>query len=211
MLRHDVESVAGLRRIAELLELERSYGFRSAFFFVPEEYRLVDDLRQDIARAGCEVGIHGLRHDGSLYESRSRFHLQADRIKYYLRAWDVHGFASPSSHHRLNWLHETRHRNTTPSTFDTDPFEPQTDNLDTIFPMEIHDAKSGSTLVELPYTLPQDFTLFVLLGEENSEHLEKEGRLDRGKWWNRSGEYTPRLYAFPWKTDQKLLLSLQPL
>jgi hypothetical protein len=50
------------------------------------------------------------------------------------------------------------------STFDSDPFEPQPDGVGTIFPFWVQ--RNGSKgYVELPYTLPQDSTLFVLFKE----------------------------------------------
>ncbi|MFZ3377567.1 MAG: glycosyltransferase, partial [Chthoniobacterales bacterium] len=66
------------------------------------------------------------------------------------------------------------------STFDTDPFEPQPEGRDTIFPFWVpRPASLNSQLsslngsspgyVELPYTLPQDSTLFLLLRESTPE------------------------------------------
>lgn len=52
------------------------------------------------------------------------------------------------------------------STFDTDPFEPQSEGAGTIFPYWVCNGQSGHGFLELPYTLVQDFTLFVLLGEK---------------------------------------------
>ena len=87
---------------------------------------------------------------------------------------------------KLEWLHELDIQYDA-STFDTDPFEPQPEGYHTIFPLWIpradrssENSNSGnspsSTLngsrsgyVELPYTLPQDSTLFLLLREETPE------------------------------------------
>ncbi len=61
------------------------------------------------------------------------------------------------------------------STFDTDPFEPQPEGQHTIFPFWVpsptanHAPNSGSGYVELPYTLAQDSTLFLLLREKTPE------------------------------------------
>ncbi len=57
---------------------------------------------------------------------------------------------------------------TTASTFDTDPFEPQPEGMATIFPFWKEGAQ-GRGYVELPYTLPQDSTLFLLFGEANPD------------------------------------------
>ena len=50
----------------------------------------------------------------------------------------------------------------TASTFDTDPIEPQPDGVRTIFPFLV-ERPDGSSYVELPYTLAQDSTLFLVL------------------------------------------------
>jgi hypothetical protein len=69
--------------------------------------------------------------------------------------------------HRLAWLHKLKIEYDC-STFDTDPFEPEPDGFRTIFPFWVP-GQDGTGFVELPYTLPQDFTLFVVLREPNIE------------------------------------------
>ena len=54
------------------------------------------------------------------------------------------------------------------STFDTDPFEPQPQGANTIFPFWVP-GPNGGGYVELPYTLAQDSTLFVILREQSPE------------------------------------------
>jgi hypothetical protein len=65
--------------------------------------------------------------------------------------------------HKLDWLHGLDIEYDA-STFDTDPFEPQPDGYSTIFPFWVP-KPDGAGYVELPYTLPQDSTLFLLFGE----------------------------------------------
>ena len=68
-------------------------------------------------------------------------------------------------YHNFDWLHGLD-ISYDASSFDTDPFEPQSDGLRTIFP--VYQKKvSGREYVELPYTLPQDFTMFILFREKN--------------------------------------------
>jgi hypothetical protein len=55
------------------------------------------------------------------------------------------------------------------STFDTDPFEPQSEGAGTIFPYFVPSKSPAHGFLELPYTLVQDFTLFIILGETNIE------------------------------------------
>src|ERR1019366_3267693 len=129
------------------------------------EYRVPEALRHTLERAGFEIGLHGLEHDGKLYSSKARFARKAARIKEYLRQWDACGFRSPLMQHRLAWLHQLGIEYDC-STFDTDPFEPEPDGVGTVFPFWVP-GLNGSGYVELPYSLPQDFTLFVVLREPN--------------------------------------------
>ena len=64
------------------------------------------------------------------------------------------------------------------STFDTDPFEPQPDGVNTIFPFWSRFNGNGRGYVELPYTMVQDSTLFLLLRGVASIFGKKVG-LDR--------------------------------
>ena len=65
--------------------------------------------------------------------------------------------------HNLSWLHDLNILYDS-STFDTDPFEPQPDGVGTIFPFWVLPGdRTQRGYVELPYTLPQDFTLFILM------------------------------------------------
>jgi glycosyltransferase involved in cell wall biosynthesis len=166
VLTHDVEGSKGVSRVERLMDVERKYGFASSFNFVPEgEYRVSEAARETLDRAGFEVGVHGLEHDGKLYGSKGKFAAKASRINEYLRQWNCSGFRSPLMQHKLEWLHALDVEYDA-STFDTDPFEPQPDGTGTIFPFWVPGPK-GSGYVELPYTLVQDFTHFKVLRETN--------------------------------------------
>jgi hypothetical protein len=166
VLTHDVESAKGLNKCYELIRLEEHLGFRSSFNFVAEGYNIMPELRHYLTSNGFEVGVHGLYHDGNLYKSRKIFHHQAVRINQYLKEWGSVGFRAPSMYHNLDWTHNLDIEYDA-STFDTDPFEPQPDGMGTIFPFFVQGNSSQKGYVELPYTLPQDFTLFVILKEKN--------------------------------------------
>jgi glycosyltransferase involved in cell wall biosynthesis len=166
VLSHDVEGKRGLERCRTLAELEMRLGFRSSFNFVPEgEYAVSDTLRAFLRENGFEVGVHDLHHNGSLYRSRKTFERQAQRINKYLRSWGAAGFRSGFMFHNLEWLKDLNVLYDA-STFDTDPFEPQPDGVQTIFPFWVP-GEDGKGYVELPYTLPQDSTLFLLLKESS--------------------------------------------
>lgn len=161
-------------------------GFRSSFNFIPEgDHTVPPELRAWLVRNGFEVGVHDLHHDGNLYRSRECFRDNAKRINRYLSEWGAKGFRSGFMLHNLEWLHDL-HLTYDASTFDTDPFEPQPDGMGTIFPFWVQaprlvEARSSrgeppaggkmpvarrAGYVELPYTLVQDFNLFVILQEK---------------------------------------------
>lgn len=166
VLTHDVEGNNGLPRVEQLMNLESRHGFRSSFNFVPQgEYRVSSALLERLEVNGFEIGVHGLEHDGKLYNSKTEFARKASRIKQYLREWSAFGFRSPLMQHNLAWLHLLGVEYDA-STFDTDPFEPQPDGAGTVFPFWVPGPKDNG-YVELPYTLPQDFTLFAVLREKN--------------------------------------------
>ena len=167
ILTHDVESSEGVEKVGDLADLERGFDLRSSFNFIPRgDYQVPDDLRAWLAEGGFEVGVHDLHHDGKLYESRKSFRTKADLINTFLRKWGAVGFRSGFMLRQLDWLHDLDTEYDA-STFDTDPFEPQPDGCRTIFPFFVpnHSESPGKGYVELPYTLAQDSTLFLLLGE----------------------------------------------
>jgi hypothetical protein len=166
VLTHDVETGVGQEKCERLIRLEKGLGVRSAFYFVPKRYEVSCGLRCCLRSEGFEVGVHGLYHDGRLYESRKIFQRRATQINRYLREWDAVGFRSPSMHRNLEWLRELDIEYDA-STFDTDPFEPYPDGVRTIFPFWVRGNYTRRGYVELPYTLPQDFTLFVLMKQTN--------------------------------------------
>lgn len=169
VLTHDVEGSRGVDCVRALAGLEAELGFRSCFNFVPEGARPIPkDLRAWLAGHGFEVGVHDLRHDGKLYRSRRGFRAHAQEINRHLKDWGAVGFRSAFMLHKLDWLHDLNILYDA-STFDTDPFEPQPDGVHTIFPFWVPAAGEGRGYVELPYTLPQDSTLFLVLQEPGSE------------------------------------------
>lgn len=134
VLTHDVEGERGVQRVRQLAELEMELGFRSSFNFVPEGgYTVPAELRTWLTDNGFEVGVQDLHHDAKLYRSREHFLESAQRINGYMKEWDAVGFRSAFMLHKLDWLHDLNILYDA-STFDTDPFEPQPDGMETIFP-----------------------------------------------------------------------------
>jgi hypothetical protein len=167
VLTHDVDTEKGMQKCMKLINLEEELGFRSSFNFVPRRYPVSDKLREEISKKKFEIGVHGLFHDGKLYNSKQIFLKRATEINQYIKEWKAVGFRSPAMHHNLNWIGYLDIEYDC-STFDTDPFEAQPDGVKTIFPFWVaNNNRTRNGFVELPYTLPQDFTLFVLMGKKN--------------------------------------------
>jgi len=166
VLTHDVEAKRGQERCLDLMNLEKELGFRSAYFFVPKTCKNCLPIHHKLKRNRFEVGIHGLFHDGILFQSRNIFKKRAVLINRYISKWKVLGFRSPAMHHDLTWIHDLNILYDA-STFDVDPFEPQPDGVGTIFPFIVNNELLGKDYVELPYTLPQDFTIFILMRQKN--------------------------------------------
>jgi hypothetical protein len=197
VLTHDVESPIGYQQVPALAALEESLGFRSSFNFVPEgSYTVQSELRNLLWKRGFEVGVHDLTHDGKLYHSRREFRVRASRINHYLRDWNSTGFRSAFMLHKLEWLHELEVEYDA-STFDTDPFELQPDGVTTIFPFWVpapaeppsspagrvasRPRESDSVkpsrhrgFIELPYTLVQDISLFIILDQTTTRTWEQK-------------------------------------
>ncbi|MDY0081682.1 MAG: hypothetical protein RBR74_00735 [Ignavibacteriaceae bacterium] len=168
VLTHDVEWRKGHDRCKQLLEIEKSLGFKSSFYFVAERYKVDKELRDYIVSEGFEVGVHGIKHDGKLFRNRKIFSERAIKINRYLNEWNSVGFRAPAVHHNLDWIGELNIEYDL-STFDTDPFMPQPDGVGTIFPFLVERQNDQSGYVELPYTLDQDFTVFILLKETSPQ------------------------------------------
>jgi predicted glycosyltransferase len=168
VVRHDVDTIKGVKNCLKLMEIDRRLGIRSSFAFVQEDYPIPPSLPKTLVESGFEVGVHGLKHDGKLFSSREVFCRNVPRINYYLRKLSAVGFASPSMLRNLSWMAELDIEHGS-STFDTDPFEPQSDGINTIFPLFAENQSRTRSYVELPYTLPQDHNLFIILKEKDNE------------------------------------------
>jgi peptidoglycan/xylan/chitin deacetylase (PgdA/CDA1 family) len=162
ILTHDVESSAGLERALELADIEQERGFRSSFNIVASQYPIDHGVVRELKDRGFEIGVHGLRHDRSLFASHEAFVRQLPAVEEAARRLGAQGFRSPSTHRVYEWLAEL------PVLYDSsvphsDPFEPQPGGCCTLWPYAI------GGVIELPYTMSQDHTLFTLLERRSAE------------------------------------------
>lgn len=171
VLTHDVESARGLNKCRELMKIEEELGFRSSYNFVAGDYEVPLVFIDEIKSRGFEVGVHGFHHNGNIFRSRKVFEEQAFKINQFIKKWGAAGFRHPSMYHNLDMIHGLNIEYDA-STFDTDPFEPQPDGMGTIFPFWVEGKNGERGYVELPYTLPQDFLLFIMLQQKNIDIWE---------------------------------------
>jgi hypothetical protein len=174
VLTHDVETAAGYRDMELLRAPERARGYHSSWNFVGARYQVDDETVRSLQDDGCEVGVHGLRHDGRDLARR----LMDDRLPAmweHASRWNAVGFRSPATHrdwelmHRLGFGYDSSYT-------DTDPYEPQPGGCCTFLPY------FNRGMVELPITLPQDHTLFAILQRSDADLWLRKARhiRDRG-------------------------------
>jgi hypothetical protein len=155
VLTHDVESADGIRRVFDVADVEEAHGFRSSFNF-GGWYDVDPGVLRELTARGFEVGMHGLTHDRQLFASREAFNERLPELARLAERLGAVGFRSPATHRVFSWLGEL------PVDYDctlpnSDPYEPQPGGCCSVWPFMI------GTVVELPYTLPQDHTLLTLL------------------------------------------------
>lgn len=160
-LTHDVESEEGLAHASEVASWEERHGLRSSFNVVGDWYPIDSGQLRALVRRGHEIGAHGIHHDRSLFASRESFERQLPLLRELAERLGAVGFRSPATHRVVNWLAEL------PFAYDctmphSDPYEPVPGGTATILPFFHREV------VELPYTAPQDHTLFNLLGHDDS-------------------------------------------
>lgn len=160
VLTHDVERAGGLAAIGAVLDLERAHGMRSCWNFVPRRYEVDSRLVAELIDDGFEVGVHGLYHDGRDLESLTKWQQRLPAVHEAARRWGASGFRSASLHRHWEWLRLLAFDYDS-SYPDTDPFEPQEGGCCTWLPF------FNEEIVELPLTLTQDHTLFVILGQRD--------------------------------------------
>ncbi len=169
-LTHDVESADGLAWASIVAGWEEQHGFRSSFNIVSDWYPVDMGQVHHLASRGHEIGSHAIHHDRSLFASREAFERQLPLLREAATRLGAVGFRSPATHRVVEWLDEL------PFSYDctmphSDPYEPIPGGTTTTWPFFHGDV------VELPYTAPQDHTLFNLLGHRDGtlwqEQLER--------------------------------------
>jgi peptidoglycan/xylan/chitin deacetylase (PgdA/CDA1 family) len=173
VLTHDVETREGYAHLDRLREVELALGVRSAWNFVPKRYPVDDGLVRELQAEGHEVGVHGLYHDGRDLESRAVLERRLPEMRAAAQRWQSAGFRAPALRRNLELmpLLGFEYDSSYP---DTDPHGPDGGGCCSWLPYEI------GGVVELPVTLPQDHTLFEILGRaDGRDWHDKTERIRR--------------------------------
>jgi peptidoglycan/xylan/chitin deacetylase (PgdA/CDA1 family) len=166
-LTHDVESEQGIAGALTVAAWEEQHGFRSSFNIVSDWYPIDTNRVSALSERGHEIGSHAIHHDRSLFSSRQEFARQLPLLRESADRLGAVGFRSPATHRVVDWLAEL------PFSYDctmphSDPYEPIPGGTGTVWPF-FH-----GKVVELPYTAPQDHTLFNLLGHRDGALWQRQ-------------------------------------
>jgi len=173
---HDVETSAGRDFCPDLMDLNDSFGIKSAFQVVPEKrYSVPQSLLESIRERGFELNVHDLNHDGHLMEHKEEFLRRAKHINRYGTKFEAQGFRSAMLHRNLDWYDalDFSYDMSVPNVAHLDP---QRGGCCTVFPF------FNGKLVELPVTMIQDYTLFHMLTDYSIDLWKKQISLIRQ--WN---------------------------
>jgi hypothetical protein len=171
MVTHDVEGQAGLDFCGELMDLDDSYGVKSAFQLIPGGRE--DQWRRTAARLrsrGFEVNLHDLNHDGRLFADKAAFAGHAGRINAYTREFGCDGFRSGAMYREQDWFDafEFAYDMSVPNAAH---LEPQRGGCCTVMPYFV------GRILELPLTMVQDYSLFHILGDYSTELWMEQSRI----------------------------------
>jgi hypothetical protein len=173
MMTHDVEGQSGIDFCDELMDIDDSYGVKSAFQLIPEGRE--EQWRQTAAkmrRRGFEVNLHDLNHDGRLFADKDAFLRHARRINDYTREFGCEGFRSGAMYREQGWFgaFEFSYDMSVPNAAH---LEPQRGGCCTVMPYFVGD------ILELPLTTTQDYSLFHILNDYSTTLWQEQIRVIR--------------------------------
>jgi len=167
VLTHDVETKEGVEKIDRLAKIEETLGFRSCWNIVPYKYETDAGLIRSLRERGHEIGVHGYNHDGKLFLNKKTFDARVPFINQAIEKLGAVGFRAPMVHRNLSWLQQLNIEYDS-SCFDIDPFQAMPGGVQSWWPFRV------GKFIELPYTLPQDHTLLVTLGESTDRIWQRK-------------------------------------
>ncbi|MFH1172791.1 MAG: polysaccharide deacetylase family protein [Nanoarchaeota archaeon] len=182
---HDVDTLYDLKEgISILRKIEKKHDIKSTWNFVPEskEYKIDKELLKSLERDGHEIASHSLKHDGKfafLSKHERRLRVRKSKEVFKKMGFNINGFRAP-------WLHRTRDLILflEENKYLWDSSFPDTDNTtigyrgtgcSTVFPFQplIKENKGyrKSSIIELPITVPQDWSLIHPMKLSNEKIL----------------------------------------
>jgi hypothetical protein len=168
VMTHDVEGPAGREFCRTLMDIDESAGVRSSFQLIPDVHRDIWHSVADPIRArGFEVNLHDLNHDGYLFHSRREFLRRADRINAYAREFECRGFRSGAMYRTQDW-YDAFEFSFDMSVPTVAHLEPQRGGCCTVMPYFV------KSVLELPLTTIQDYSLFHILGDYSIEIWKRQ-------------------------------------
>ena len=168
IMTHDVETIQGRDFCGELMDIDDSFGLKSAFQLVPEQrYEITSAYLDSIRNRGFEVCVQDLNHDGSLYRNREQFIARAAKINEYGRQWGAEGFRAGILYRRQEWFDalDFAYDMSVPNVAHLDP---QRGGCCTVMPYFV------GKLLELPVTTTQDYSLFHILKDHSIDLWKRQ-------------------------------------
>jgi hypothetical protein len=163
IMTHDIEASSGRDFSAQLMDIDDSYGIKSAFQVVPEmRYDAHAEFLDVFRRRGFEVNVHDLNHDGALFQEKEEFLRRVEQINRYVKGFGAQGFRAGAMYRNQDWYDAFKF------SFDMSVpnvahLEPQRGGCCTLMPYFI------GNILELPLTTTQDYSLFHILGDYSIE------------------------------------------
>jgi len=169
---HDVETTAGRDLCDKLMDEDDAFGIKSSFQIVPEKRYGVSRLYLDSIRSrGFEINVHGLNHDGKLFDNRERFLESATKINYYAEQFGSRGFRSPCLYRNADWFQELNFSYDM-SVPNVARLEPQRGGCCTVLPYAL-----PGRMLEIPLTTTEDYTLFHILKDYSIRLWKQQMRI----------------------------------
>ena len=160
ILTHDIETKAGRDLTGKLMDIDDSFGIKASIQIVPEKrYTVSEGFLDSIRTRGFEINVHGLDHDGNLFQDRDEFLESAKRINEYAVKFGSRGFRSPTMYRNVDWLRDLNFSYDM-SIPNVARLEPQYGGCCTVMPYFLPGG-----MLELPLTTTQDYTLFNVLND----------------------------------------------
>jgi hypothetical protein len=159
MMTHDVEGAEGHDFSEQLMDLDASFGMKSAFQLLPAGPGASPDaLWERIRSRGFEANLHDWNHDGGLFENKPEFLERAAQINRHARERQCQGFRSGAMYREQSWFDafDVSYDMSVPNVAH---LEPQRGGCCTVMPYSVGDV------LELPLTTTQDYSLFHVLGQ----------------------------------------------